>query len=74
MGTLRRTVEGWMGNLLYQKLGEEPRTEVAWKLLRDLVGQQLFGTEFVPVPFIESALYYNQLFVFTKKKSVCILL
>ncbi|GIX66535.1 uncharacterized protein CEXT_681561 [Caerostris extrusa] len=70
MTSLRRTVEGWMGDDLYRKLGDEPDIELTWKLLRDLIGQQLFGSEYVTVPFIESAIYYNQLFVLIKKKSL----
>ncbi|GBM19772.1 hypothetical protein AVEN_208647-1 [Araneus ventricosus] len=70
MTSLRRTVEGWMGDDLYRKLGEEPDIELTWKLLRELIGQQLFGSEYVTVPYIESAAYYNQLFVFVKKKNI----
>lgn len=70
MASLRRTVEGWMGDVLYERLGNEPSIDVAWQSIRDLCGQQLFGIEFVPVPFIESGSYFNQLFVFVKKQSV----
>ncbi|GFS35245.1 uncharacterized protein TNIN_335311 [Trichonephila inaurata madagascariensis] len=70
MTSLRRTVEGWMGDDLYRKLGDEPDIDITWKLLRELIGQQLFGSEYVTVPYIESAVYYNQLFLFTKKKSL----
>lgn len=72
MASLSRTVEGWMGDTLYSKLGDQPNIERTWNLLRDVVGNHLLGSEFVPVPFIESAVYYNQLFVFTKKQSVSI--
>ncbi|GFQ93793.1 uncharacterized protein TNCT_157861 [Trichonephila clavata] len=70
MTSLRRTVEGWMGDDLYRKLGDEPDIDITWKLLRELIGQQLFGSEYVTVPYIESAVYYNQLFLFIKKKSL----
>ncbi|GFS51325.1 uncharacterized protein TNCV_3533681 [Trichonephila clavipes] len=69
MTSLRRTVEGWMGDDLYRKLGDEPDIDITWKLLRELIGQQLFGSEYVTVPYIESAVYYNQLFLFIKKKN-----
>lgn len=72
MGSLSRTVEGWMGDTLYNRLGDQPDIERTWGLLRDVVGNHLLGSEFVPVPFLESAIYYNQLFVFTKKQSVSI--
>ena len=72
MTQLRKNVEGWMGRPFYEGLGEEPYIEKTWRSLRDIVGRHLFDSEFVPVPFIETAAYYNQLFVFTKKQSVSI--
>lgn len=56
----------------YQRLGDQPNTERTWGLLREVIGYYLFRSDFVPVPFIQSAAYYNQLFVFAKKPSVSI--
>lgn len=72
MAPLSRTSIGWMDPDLYKNLGDLPDIEKTWSLLRDLIGQHVLGSEFVPVPFIESGAYYNQLFVFTKKQSVSI--
>lgn len=68
----RRILNISMCDNVYQSLGDQPNTERTWGLLREVIGQHLFRSDFVPVPFIESAAYYNQLFVFAKKPSVSI--
>lgn len=69
----RRILNIAMCDNVYQKLGDQPNIERTWELLREVIGQYLFRSDFVPVPFIESAAYFNQLFVFAKKPSVSIL-
>ncbi|KAG8196900.1 hypothetical protein JTE90_027607 [Oedothorax gibbosus] len=66
----RRIVEGWMGDRLYRSLGNEPDVELAWKKIRGLVGHHLFESEYVTVPHFDSTIYYNQMFVFKKKRSL----
>lgn len=61
-----------MCDSVYQRLGDEPNSERTWGLLREVIGYYLFRSDFVPVPFIGSAAYYNQLFVFAKQPSVSI--
>ena len=72
MNALSRIVEGWMGHKLYRKLGSVPDVELAWELIREFVGDQLFESEYVMLPHFDSAIYYNQMFVFKKKRSVSI--
>lgn len=68
----RRIVNCTMCDNVYKRLGDQPNIERTWGLLREVIGQHLFRGDFVTVPFIESAAYYNQLFVFAKKPSVSI--
>lgn len=63
----RRYVDLIMDKPTYKKLGKQPDSEKAWKLVRSIVGENLFGREFVAVPQIDSARYYSQLFVFKKQ-------
>lgn len=74
MITLQRIVHLTMDRKTYKKLGSEPDIERAWKMVKGIAGENLFQTNFVPVPQIESALYYNQLFVFEKQTNVSTLI
>lgn len=67
---LRRSVNLTMDKEIYKKLGNQPNSEKAWNLVRCAVGEEIFQRDFVPVPHIETALYYNQLYVFKKVKDV----
>ena len=70
MNPILRHVQLIMDRKTYKKLGTEPDIEKAWKIMRCTIGEDLFETNFVPVPQIQCALYYNQLFVF--KKCTCV--
>lgn len=72
MASFRRNVEATMSAALYRKLGAEPNLEFIWRCLRNFIGNQLFESDYVTVPFIDSAIYFNQLFVFIKKRTVSI--
>lgn len=74
MVPLQRIVHLTMDRKMYKKLGNELEIGKAWKMVKEIIGDHLFQTNFVPVPQIDSAVYYNQLFIFEKQTNVSILI